>query len=59
MQFLYSSDELPPPHVESAYLAVFDRERWAGGLIASAADDTSTLTGPTGVKMADAVVEQA
>ena len=50
--FMYSSDELPPPHVEAGYLAVFAGERWAGGLFASAADDVSTLSGPTGVKMA-------
>ena len=50
--FLYSSDQLPPPHVEAGYLRVFKEQRWANGLIASAADTTSTLTGPSGVKMA-------
>ena len=49
--FLYSSDQLPPPNVEGGYLHVFATERWANGMIASAADDVSTLTGPTGVKM--------
>lgn len=49
--FLYSSDQLPPPNVERGYLNVFATERWANGMIASAADDVSTLTGPTGVKM--------
>eukprot|EP01045_Picozoa_sp_COSAG04_P051890 COSAG04_NODE_21824_length_366_cov_4.146067_2_plen_45_part_01 len=26
--FLYSSDQLPPPEVEQAYLDVFHSERW-------------------------------
>ena len=34
--FLYSSDQLPPPEVEQAYLDVFRSERWAVGLINSA-----------------------
>ena len=34
--FLYSSDQLPPPEVEQAYLDVFHSERWAVGLINSA-----------------------
>ena len=50
--FLYSSDQLPPPHVEAGYLNIFEQQRWAGGLFASAADTNSTLTGPSGVKMA-------
>ena len=50
--FIYSSDELPPPHVEQGYLDVFAEERWAVGKVSSAADRTSTLTGHSGVKMA-------
>jgi len=50
--FLYSSDELPPASVEQAYLDIFREERWAGGLVSSAADHTSPLTGHSGVKMA-------
>eukprot|EP01043_Picozoa_sp_COSAG02_P103442 COSAG02_NODE_39453_length_417_cov_0.610063_1_plen_86_part_01 len=34
--FLYSSDSLPPPRVEQAYLDVFRAERWSVGLISSA-----------------------
>ena len=50
--FIYSSDELPPPHVEQMYLDVFAEERWAVGKVSSASDRTSTLTGHSGVKMA-------
>ena len=50
--FMYSSDKLPIPSVEKVYLQVFKEERWANGLVASAANDISTLTGGTGVKMA-------
>jgi exo-1,4-beta-D-glucosaminidase len=51
--FVYSSDELPPPSVEALYLAAVNETGWAlvAPTLASAADDKSTLTGPTGVKM--------
>ena len=52
LAFWYSSDELPPPWVERAYLTVFATEKWPNGLLASASNLTSTLTGlSTGVKM--------
>jgi exo-1,4-beta-D-glucosaminidase len=49
--FVYSSDELPPTKVENLYLSVFSSEFWPNQLLASAGDYTSTITGPTGVKM--------
>ncbi len=49
--FLYGSDEGAPPDVEKDYLLVFSSEAWPNALLFSAADDTSTITGPTGVKV--------
>eukprot|EP00039_Didymoeca_costata_P005791 m.84645 g.84645 ORF g.84645 m.84645 type:complete len:915 (-) comp12975_c0_seq2:25-2769(-) len=49
--FLYSSDELPPPKVESNYLQVFDEEKWFNPTVSSASYMNSTLTGISGVKM--------
>lgn len=37
--FLYSSDQLPPPNVEQAYLDVFHAERWSVGLISTAVSE--------------------
>lgn len=51
LAFWYSSDELPPAWVESAYLDVFANERWPNGLLNSASDVVSNLTGHSGVKM--------
>jgi exo-1,4-beta-D-glucosaminidase len=52
VSFLYSSDALPPPDVEQAYLDVFKSENWQTGLISSASWRLSTLTNWSGVKMA-------
>ncbi len=51
--FFYSSDDLPPKHVEQEFLDVFADERWAmhAGRVGAASDGTSPLSGPTGVKM--------
>eukprot|EP01127_Copromyxa_protea_P003105 TRINITY_DN12975_c0_g1_i1.p1 TRINITY_DN12975_c0_g1~~TRINITY_DN12975_c0_g1_i1.p1 ORF type:complete len:849 (-),score=178.09 TRINITY_DN12975_c0_g1_i1:68-2257(-) len=49
--FLYSSDELPPAYVETEYLKVFKEEQWPNCMLSSAANVTSSLTGPSGVKM--------
>jgi exo-1,4-beta-D-glucosaminidase len=51
LAFWYSSDELPPVNVESAYLEVFKDERWPNPTLNSAANWTSPLSGPSGVKM--------
>jgi len=51
LSFWYSSDELPPSTVENEFLAVFKAEQWPNTLLASASELTSSVTGPTGVKM--------
>lgn len=51
LAFWYSSDELPPTDVEEAYLGVFKTEKWPNPVLASASNLTSTITGPTGVKV--------
>jgi hypothetical protein len=53
--FLYSSDELPPVDVEEGFLKVFTEEHWANGIVSSASDRNSTITGGSGVKMAGPV----
>lgn len=47
--FLYSSDELPPPEVESEYITVFEEEHWPAELLASASAYNSSISGPTGI----------
>ncbi len=42
---------MPPVNVESAYLKVFATEKWPNGLLASASDLKSPISGRTGVKM--------
>jgi len=49
--FLYSSDELPPVQVENEYLAVFKEEKWPNPTLSTASAYTSSITGPSGVKM--------
>lgn len=51
LAFWYSSDELPPVRVEEEYLAVLREEHWPNPVLASASNLTSTITGPTGVKV--------
>jgi exo-1,4-beta-D-glucosaminidase len=48
--FLYGSDEVPSPGVESLYLSALKETNWPNPSLASASDDTSTV-GRTGVKM--------
>ena len=49
--WLNGSDEIPPPEVEKDYLAVLKERDWANPILNNAADRTSTITGPSGVKM--------
>jgi len=49
--FMYGSDVNPIPRAEENYLKVFRDERWSSPIVASAANDTSAISGPTGVKM--------
>jgi exo-1,4-beta-D-glucosaminidase len=48
--FLYGSDEIPSPTVESAYLGALTETRWPNPALASASAGQS-VTGETGVKM--------
>jgi exo-1,4-beta-D-glucosaminidase len=49
--WLNGSDETPPPQVEKDYLAVLKERDWQNPVMNSAADRTSKITGPSGVKM--------
>lgn len=51
--FLISSDELPPENVEQLYLDQLNNTKWQlfAASVSAASAATSTLTGPTGVKM--------
>ena len=49
--WLNGSDEIPAPEVEKDYLAVLTERDWPNPVLNNAADRTSTLTGPSGVKM--------
>jgi exo-1,4-beta-D-glucosaminidase len=49
--WLNGSDEIPSPQVEKDYLAVLKERAWANPILNNAADRTSTLSGPSGVKM--------
>ncbi len=51
LAFLISSDELPPASVEQMYLDAISQEAWAIPTISAASRATSSITGPTGVKM--------
>jgi exo-1,4-beta-D-glucosaminidase len=49
--WLNGSDEIPAPEVEKDYLAVLKERDWANPILNSAADRTSAISGPSGVKM--------
>jgi exo-1,4-beta-D-glucosaminidase len=49
--WLNGSDEIPAPPVEKDYLAVLKERDWPNPIMNSAADRTSNITGPSGVKM--------
>ena len=49
--WLNGSDEIPAPQVEKDYLAVLKERDWPNPIMNSAADRTSKITGPSGVKM--------
>ncbi len=49
--WLNGSDEAPPPEIERESLATLKERDWFNPVLSSAADRTSTLTGPSGVKM--------
>ena len=49
--WLNGSDEIPPTEVENDFLAVLTERDWANPILNNAAERTSTITGPSGVKM--------
>ena len=49
--WLNGSDEMPSPDVEKDFLAVLKERGWVEPVLNSAADRTSTVSGPSGVKM--------
>jgi len=49
--WLNGSDEMPSPDVEKDFLAVLKERDWVEPVLNSAADRTSTVSGPSGVKM--------
>ena len=51
LAFFISSDELPPPKIESLYRAALAAEHWTAAIVQSAAVTNSTISGPSGVKM--------
>jgi exo-1,4-beta-D-glucosaminidase len=51
ISWMNGSDFHPPPVVEEMYLEVLDRYRWPTPVLSSATEDSSTVTGDTGVKM--------
>jgi len=48
---VYSSDQLPPAKVEQIYLDALSTEHWPNPMLSTASNLTSSITGPSGVKM--------
>lgn len=51
LMWLNGSDGPPPENVEQAYLKVLKEVSWPNPIVSSAADVSTTVTGPSGVKM--------
>lgn len=51
LDWLYGSDNAPPPRVEKIYLKVLGECHWPNPHQSSAAAQATTLTGPSGLKM--------
>ncbi len=51
LAWLYGSDMPPPKKIEKMYLKVLQEERWPNPTLSSASDESTDLTGSTGVKM--------
>ena len=49
--WLYGSDNPPPPEVENMYLDIFKKMEWPNPTVSSASEQTTTVTGKSGVKM--------
>jgi len=51
LDWLYGSDEAPPPNVEKMYLQVLAEGHWPNPYQSSATAKVTTVTGPSGLKM--------
>ncbi|MGB7438688.1 MAG: glycoside hydrolase family 2 protein [Candidatus Acidiferrum sp.] len=49
--WLYGSDNPPPPEIEHMYLDIFKETEWPNPTVSSASEQTTTVTGKSGVKM--------
>jgi len=49
--WLYGSDNPPPLEVENMYLDIFKKMEWPNPTVSSASEQTTTVTGKSGVKM--------
>jgi exo-1,4-beta-D-glucosaminidase len=49
--WLNGSDEIPSPAIEKDYLGILNERDWPNPILNNAADRTSPITGPSGVKM--------
>ncbi len=51
LAWMNGSVETPPPSIEQGFLNILKERRWPAAVLGSAADRTSMITGPKGVKM--------
>ena len=49
--WLYGSDNPPPPEIEHMYLDIIKQTEWPNPSVSSASEQTTTVTGKSGVKM--------
>ena len=49
--WLYGSDNPPPPEIENMYLGILKDLDWPNPLVSSASEQSTTITGKSGVKM--------
>jgi exo-1,4-beta-D-glucosaminidase len=49
--WLYGSDNPPPPDIEKMYLGIFKETEWPNPGVSSASEQSTTVTGKSGVKM--------
>jgi exo-1,4-beta-D-glucosaminidase len=49
--WLYGSDNPPPPEIENMYLGIFKETEWPNPSVSSASEQSTTITGKSGVKM--------
>jgi exo-1,4-beta-D-glucosaminidase len=49
--WLYGSDNPPPPEIEHMYVDIFKETEWPNPSVSSASEQSTTVTGKSGVKM--------